>query len=193
MEKTITSLGIGEALVTVLSPRGVPTPLAATRLIPPDSLMAALPPADLPGQVASGLARAKYGDAVDRESAHEIITARIAAAQAAAAEMAAQRLPSSRRQPDHVRWSEHDDPGPAAAGDRATGASNGRAGRGPLSVSARPRCAGRRRSSGSARPMPDGGTARSRGAIRTGGRVLTSRAGQDIIRGVFGTLFSGKR
>ena len=31
------------------------------------------------------------------------------------------------------------------------------------------------------------------GAIRTGGRVLTSRAGQDIIRGVFGTLFSGKR
>ena len=40
VEKTITSLGIGEALVTVLSPRGVPTPLAATRLLPPDSLMA---------------------------------------------------------------------------------------------------------------------------------------------------------
>ena len=33
VEKTITSLGIGEALVTVLSPRGVPTPLAATRLL----------------------------------------------------------------------------------------------------------------------------------------------------------------
>ena len=47
VEKTITSLGIGEALVTVLSPRGVPTPLAATRLIPPDSLMAALDPATL--------------------------------------------------------------------------------------------------------------------------------------------------
>jgi hypothetical protein len=29
-------------------------------------------------------------------------------------------------------------------------------------------------------------------AIRTGGKVLTSKAGQDIIRGVFGTLFSGK-
>ena len=38
VEKTITSLGTGEALVTVLSPRGVPTPLAATRLLPPDSL-----------------------------------------------------------------------------------------------------------------------------------------------------------
>lgn len=30
-------------------------------------------------------------------------------------------------------------------------------------------------------------------AIRTGGRVATSRMGQDIIRGVFGTLFGGKR
>ena len=40
--ETLTSLGIGEALVTVLSPDGVPTPLAATRLVPPDSLMAAV-------------------------------------------------------------------------------------------------------------------------------------------------------
>ena len=44
VEGTITSLGTGEALVTVLSPRGVPTPLAATRLLPPDSLMAPLDP-----------------------------------------------------------------------------------------------------------------------------------------------------
>ena len=42
VEQTITSLGIGEALVTVLSPKGVPTPLAATRLVPPDSRMAPL-------------------------------------------------------------------------------------------------------------------------------------------------------
>jgi DNA helicase HerA-like ATPase len=39
----LTSLGIGEALVTVLSPNGVPTPLAPTRLVPPDSSMAAQP------------------------------------------------------------------------------------------------------------------------------------------------------
>ena len=44
VEKTITSLGTGEALVTVLTPRGVPTPLAATRLLPPDSQMAPMPP-----------------------------------------------------------------------------------------------------------------------------------------------------
>ena len=40
--ETLTSLGIGEALVTVLTPKGVPTPLAATRLVPPDSLMDAV-------------------------------------------------------------------------------------------------------------------------------------------------------
>src|SRR6476620_734676 len=53
VEKAITSLGTGEALVTVLSPKGIPTPLAATRLLPPDSLMAALPDADLQARVAA--------------------------------------------------------------------------------------------------------------------------------------------
>ena len=37
--KVLTSLGIGEAAITVLSPKGVPTPLAATRLPAPDSSM----------------------------------------------------------------------------------------------------------------------------------------------------------
>ncbi|MES1239520.1 MAG: helicase HerA-like domain-containing protein, partial [Chloroflexota bacterium] len=68
VEKTITSLGIGEALVTVLSPRGVPTPLAATRLLAPDSLMAALPPADLQGRIATSALSAKYGRTVDADS-----------------------------------------------------------------------------------------------------------------------------
>ena len=53
VERTITSLGIGEALVTVLSPKGVPTPLAATRLIPPDSRMAPLTDQEL-SQVIAG-------------------------------------------------------------------------------------------------------------------------------------------
>src|SRR6185436_6176500 len=50
----LVSLGIGEALVTVLSPNGVPTPLAPTRLVPPDSLMAALPPDQLQARILSG-------------------------------------------------------------------------------------------------------------------------------------------
>ena len=44
------------------------------------------------------------------------------------------------------------------------------------------------------RPQRDAARARQRSidtAIRTGGRVVTSRLGQDIVRGIFGTLFGG--
>ncbi|MHB8892158.1 MAG: helicase HerA-like domain-containing protein, partial [Candidatus Limnocylindrales bacterium] len=85
VERTITSLGIGEAFVTVLSPKGIPTPLAATRLIPPDSRMAPLTDAEIASVIAASPLAARYGQAVDRESAHEIITARLANARAAAA------------------------------------------------------------------------------------------------------------
>jgi len=85
VEQTITSLGIGEALVTVLSPKGVPTPLAATRILPPDSLMAALPPEQFAARLQSGMLGAKYGTRIDRESAHEIIGRQLEAARTAAA------------------------------------------------------------------------------------------------------------
>ncbi|MGH2512417.1 MAG: helicase HerA-like domain-containing protein, partial [Candidatus Limnocylindrales bacterium] len=64
VDQVITSLGIGEALVTVLSPKGVPTPLAATRIEAPDSSMAALEGATLQGLLAAGSLRAKYGTPV---------------------------------------------------------------------------------------------------------------------------------
>ncbi|HEY6567361.1 MAG TPA: helicase HerA-like domain-containing protein [Actinomycetota bacterium] len=80
---TLTSLGIGEALVTVLSPNGVPTPLAATKLVPPDSLMDAVDDAARASLLAAGSLGPKYAQAVDRESAHEMITARLGAAKIA--------------------------------------------------------------------------------------------------------------
>ncbi|HET9724045.1 MAG TPA: helicase HerA-like domain-containing protein [Actinomycetota bacterium] len=86
VEEAITSLGIGEALVTVLSPTGVPSPLAATRLIPPDSRMSPADPAMLERLANGSPLRVKYLEAPDRESAHEILSARIAAARSAASE-----------------------------------------------------------------------------------------------------------
>lgn len=80
---TLTSLGIGEALVTVLSPNGIPTPLAATKLVPPDSLMDAVDEAARASLLAAGSLGAKYAQAVDRQSAHEMITARLGAAKEA--------------------------------------------------------------------------------------------------------------
>jgi DNA helicase HerA-like ATPase len=80
VEETLTTLGIGEALITVLSPKGVPTPPFATRLIPPASLMT--PVADLQQRVASSMQVKKYAADIDRESAREMLAARVAPAAA---------------------------------------------------------------------------------------------------------------
>src|SRR5207342_998053 len=88
VEKTITSLGTGEALVTVLSPKGVPTPLAATRLLPPDSRMAPIDEVLFRGTIAMSPLQAKYGQTIDRDSAYERITGRISAARQAAVDAA---------------------------------------------------------------------------------------------------------
>jgi DNA helicase HerA-like ATPase len=181
VEKTITSLGIGEALVTVLSPKGIPTPLAATRLLPPDSLMAALPDADLQARVAASPFRAKYGQTIDRQSAYEIITGRIEAARAAAAAQGAQAVVPP--------------PTTASGLNTMTPAQQQREiARQAREMAAAQRAAERERAAAQRRARAD---ARQRDrmvetGVRTAGRVLTSRAGQDIIRGVFGTLFGGK-
>jgi len=86
LAELLTQLGIGEAVVTVLSDRGTPTPVAWTRLRPPRSLMAQLDPAVQQQAIANSSLQAKYGTAVDRESAYEKLAAKLAppAAQAPA-------------------------------------------------------------------------------------------------------------
>src|SRR5882757_1035886 len=80
LESALTSLGIGEAIVTVLSERGAPTPVAWCRLRAPRSLMGAIG-ADAIGSAARGSQLyAKYGQTVDRESAYEKLTAKMAEA-----------------------------------------------------------------------------------------------------------------
>src|SRR5262249_38296711 len=84
LEETLTSLGIGEAVVTVLDARGTPTPVVATRLIPPSSRMAPLTPDELQSDIRQSDDPAGYGQAVDRESAREMLAARMAKTQAPA-------------------------------------------------------------------------------------------------------------
>jgi hypothetical protein len=79
-EQLLTDLGIGEALVTVLDERGVPTPLAATMLCAPRSRMGPLQPDELQEIVSrSGLAQ-KYNTTLDPQSAYEILGGKIAVA-----------------------------------------------------------------------------------------------------------------
>jgi DNA helicase HerA-like ATPase len=83
LAETLRSLGVGEAAVTVLDDRGVPTPVAATRLYPPASRMGPLTPAERQAVVAASPLAPRYAQRVDRPSAEEILAARVEADPAA--------------------------------------------------------------------------------------------------------------
>jgi DNA helicase HerA-like ATPase len=88
--EVLTTLGIGEAVITVMGERGAPTPVAWTRLRAPESLMAPTAPEAMAATVAASPRSAKYATAVDRESARELLAAKLEAGAAkAAAEKAA--------------------------------------------------------------------------------------------------------
>ncbi|MEU9042574.1 MULTISPECIES: helicase HerA-like domain-containing protein [unclassified Kitasatospora] len=74
--EVLTSLGTGEAVVTVLSEKGAPTPVAATRLRAPQSLMGPVEAEALRTAVDASPLTARYRDAIDRESAYEKLAAR---------------------------------------------------------------------------------------------------------------------
>jgi len=95
VEQTLQSLGIGEALVTVLSPAGVPTPPFATRLVPPASRMGPLTDAERTQRLGASAQVTKYRAAVNRESAAEKLEARATAA-ASEPDAAARAAPGAR-------------------------------------------------------------------------------------------------
>ena len=85
---TLQALGTGEALVTVLGPKGAPTPTVAARLLAPTSMMDTVGPDVVERLLAASELRDKYAVELDRESASELL-AKHAAERAAAAEAAA--------------------------------------------------------------------------------------------------------
>ena len=74
LEEVLTGLGTGEAVVTVLSEKGAPTPVAATRLRAPRSLMGPVEAGALDQAVRASPLYGRYAQAVDRESAYEKLT-----------------------------------------------------------------------------------------------------------------------
>ncbi len=76
-DELITQLGIGEALITALNEKGIPTELAHCMMRPPRSRMDILSPDEIDSIVeASDLAR-EYNRQVDRDSAYEMLQHRI--------------------------------------------------------------------------------------------------------------------
>jgi len=97
LEEALTQLGIGEAMITVLSDRGAPTPVAWTRLRAPQSKMAPADPAVLTAAVAGSPLHAKYAETVDRDSAYERLAKRVDAAPAPEAKAGEAPKPSTER------------------------------------------------------------------------------------------------
>jgi uncharacterized protein len=79
-EDLITQLGIGEALVTMLNEKGIPTPLAHVMLCAPRSRMDVLTEGEIDALTSKSKLVAKYGQTIDSESAYEILTAKLNAA-----------------------------------------------------------------------------------------------------------------
>lgn len=78
LKSALTSLGIGEAIVTVLSEKGAPTPVAWTRMRAPRSLMDTIGSDAMAAAAKASPLQAEYGQTIDRESAYERLNAKLA-------------------------------------------------------------------------------------------------------------------
>ncbi|MGP7814509.1 helicase HerA-like domain-containing protein [Glutamicibacter soli] len=90
LKTALTQAGVGEAVITVLGEKGVPTPAAWTRLSSPGSRIGPADASVVSGIIAASALAARYSTALDRDSAHEMLTGQPAAAQPAQAQPAAQ-------------------------------------------------------------------------------------------------------
>lgn len=78
LESALTSLGIGEAVVTVLDEKGIPTPVAWTRMRAPRSLMDTIGADAISAAAQASPLQERYGRTIDRESAYERLAAKLA-------------------------------------------------------------------------------------------------------------------
>ncbi|TMU57515.1 helicase HerA-like domain-containing protein [Flagellimonas algicola] len=105
-KEVLTSMGIGEALISALDEKGRPTPLAATLLRAPMSRMDVLTDAELKEAIGNSKLVKKYNEEIDRESAYEILNEKIEKAQKEAEkEEARERKASSSRKSSSRRSS----------------------------------------------------------------------------------------
>ncbi|PFG20038.1 helicase HerA-like domain-containing protein [Serinibacter salmoneus] len=182
LEELLTSLGTGEAVVTVMSESGAPTPVAWTRVRAPLSLMAPAEDSAMQGVIDASPLQARYGTAVDNESAHELL-ARRAELQAQEAARAAelQRLEKEADERAEAAAKE------ARAREKELEEMRRRLEREALTAS---------RSSRSASSRSSSSGSRSRRSTSASGSVLDGflrSAGQQLGREITRTLFGTRR
>ncbi len=156
MSAAITELGVGEALISFLDAKGRPGVTERVFVLPPGSQIGPITAAQRQALVNASLVAGRYEGTEDRESAYEMIKARVAAASPAA--------PGS--------------PAGADAGDAASGGMMDGL-KDVIFGSTGPR-GGRR---------PGLAEAAAASAVRSIGTAV----GREIIRGVLGSLFGGRK
>ena len=95
-KEVLTSLGIGEALISALDEKGRPTPLAATMLRAPMSRMDILSNNELKEVISNSKLVEAYNEVIDRESAYEMLNKKIEKAETVAKKAEAKEAPRSR-------------------------------------------------------------------------------------------------
>lgn len=107
-KEVLTSLGIGEALISALDEKGRPTPLAATMLRAPMSRMDVLTDSELSTLVKNSKLVKKYEDIIDRESAYELLNEKIKEAEVLAEKE--KEIPKTTRSTSRSRTSTRQNP-----------------------------------------------------------------------------------
>jgi hypothetical protein len=97
MEQQFTQLGTGQAFITVLNEKGIPTETVVTHLAPPASLMGPLNESEYQSLLNQSDLYRKYGKSVDAESAYEILSEKMEAAAKRDEKDTAKQAPTSRR------------------------------------------------------------------------------------------------
>ncbi len=189
LEELLTQLGIGEAVITVLSERGAPTPVAWTRMRAPQSLMGPSPEQLIDQAVAASPGSAKYAAALDRESAYEVLEGKTAAAAQAAAQAqadaeAAKAAEAAAKEQAKARIAaEKEAARQAAAEEKARAAAEKEAAR---ARAAAEKAAAQQAAREAAQPTVIEQVAESgvfKSMLRSAGTVL----GREITRSIFGT------
>lgn len=76
-DELIQNLGIGEAFITALDEKGIPTPLVQTYLLSPESRMDVLSEAEVTELTSNSVLVAKYETTVNKDSAYEMLVSRM--------------------------------------------------------------------------------------------------------------------
>lgn len=97
-DELLTQLGIGEALITTLNEKGIPTPLVHTMLAPPRSRMDILSDSEIDTLVSQSKLAKKYAEVADSESAYEILNAKLEEAAEKTAKAQEEKKKSSGKQ-----------------------------------------------------------------------------------------------